>query len=204
MLIQLLLSHHLKEDFHSTAYSINVYLLSGLQAMRLTRLSREAVEAGQGPRIDCTFLKKTGKKAGSASKDKTSKPRASRGSTTKSQPKSAGESLRSVNGKAKKRKKPPSSEEDDGSVEEIEEPGEFDDFIVDDEEPLSPQPKRRAKRLYAGLLLSDSPQLSGDEDNIWTFKLDDQPPPRKRSRRTSHKSRNLGPGTDDEVLILSD
>ena len=31
--------------------------------MRLTRLSREAVEGGTGQKIECVFLKKTGRKA---------------------------------------------------------------------------------------------------------------------------------------------
>jgi ATP-dependent DNA helicase Q1 len=81
LIIQLLLSHHLKEYFHSTAYSINVYLLSGPQAMCLTRLSREAVEGGSGQRIECTFLKKTGWKAGkSKRKDSGTQAKSSKGS----------------------------------------------------------------------------------------------------------------------------
>ena len=62
MLIQLLLSQYLKESFHSTAYSINVYVIPGQQAIRLVRYSREDIEGGKGPRIQIVFLKKASKK----------------------------------------------------------------------------------------------------------------------------------------------
>jgi ATP-dependent DNA helicase Q1 len=62
LLIHLLLSKHLKEDFQTTAYSVNVYIIPGSQALRLSRLSRANVEGGQCPTIEHTFLKKTGKR----------------------------------------------------------------------------------------------------------------------------------------------
>ncbi|CAE6407088.1 unnamed protein product [Rhizoctonia solani] len=61
LIIQLVLSSHLKETFHSTAYTINVYLQPGPQAVRLTRLSREAIEAGAGPKIECAFIQRVAK-----------------------------------------------------------------------------------------------------------------------------------------------
>ncbi|KZO97674.1 ATP-dependent DNA helicase [Calocera viscosa TUFC12733] len=64
--IQLILDHYLKEDFHQTAYAINVYLSPGSQAPRLTRLSKTAVAAGSGPRLECTFM--TAKKRSSVTK----------------------------------------------------------------------------------------------------------------------------------------
>ncbi|EJD05581.1 ATP-dependent DNA helicase [Fomitiporia mediterranea MF3/22] len=63
LILHLLLSGHLKESFHSTAYSINVYVTSGPGALRLARYSKEDVESGRGQRIEVAFLKK-GKEAG--------------------------------------------------------------------------------------------------------------------------------------------
>lgn len=71
LIITLLLSGHLKEDFHSTAYSINVYVSAGPQALRLTRLSRQKVGAGEGSRINCTFVNKITKKRKSSAKSST-------------------------------------------------------------------------------------------------------------------------------------
>ncbi|KZT54726.1 ATP-dependent DNA helicase [Calocera cornea HHB12733] len=69
--IQLILDHYLKEDFHQTAYAINVYLSPGSQAPRLTRLSKSAVASGSGPRLECTFM--TAKRRGSTTKAATAK-----------------------------------------------------------------------------------------------------------------------------------
>ncbi|CAE6430368.1 unnamed protein product [Rhizoctonia solani] len=73
LIIQLVLSGHLKEIFHSTAYAINVYLQLGPQAVRLTRLSREAVEAGAGPKVECAFIQRTSGKSKTAAKKPTAK-----------------------------------------------------------------------------------------------------------------------------------
>ncbi|CAE7231975.1 unnamed protein product [Rhizoctonia solani] len=75
LIIQLVLSGHLKEIFHSTAYAINVYLQLGPQAVRLTRLSREAIVAGSGPKIECAFIQRTSGKSKAAPKKP--KPKAS-------------------------------------------------------------------------------------------------------------------------------
>lgn len=70
LLIHLLLSRHFREDFQTTAYSVNVYIIPGSQALRLSRLSRADVEGGKCPKIEHSFLKKTGKRK-SLSKPKT-------------------------------------------------------------------------------------------------------------------------------------
>ncbi|QRV92276.1 DEAD/DEAH box helicase [Ceratobasidium sp. AG-Ba] len=75
LIIQLVLSGHLKEIFHSTAYSINVYLQPGPQAIRLTRLDRGVIEAGGAPKIECAFIqRKTSGRTKTASADKGRKP----------------------------------------------------------------------------------------------------------------------------------
>jgi hypothetical protein len=72
LLIHLLLSRHFKEDFQTTAYSVNVYIIPGSQALRLSRLSRADVEGGKCLKIELSFLKKTGKRRSSSkSKSKT-------------------------------------------------------------------------------------------------------------------------------------
>jgi len=49
---------------------VNVYIVPGSQALRLSRLSRADVEGGKCPKIEHSFLKKTGKRK-SLSKPKT-------------------------------------------------------------------------------------------------------------------------------------
>ncbi|CAE6431582.1 unnamed protein product [Rhizoctonia solani] len=73
LIIQLVLSGHLKEIFHSTAYAINVYLQPGPQAVRLTRLLREVVEAGAGPKVECAFIQRTSVKSKAAPKKQAGK-----------------------------------------------------------------------------------------------------------------------------------
>ncbi|CAE6507720.1 unnamed protein product [Rhizoctonia solani] len=82
LIIQLVLSGHLKEIFHSTAYAINVYLQLGPQAARLTRLSREGVQAGSGPKIECAFIQRAATKSKAAPKKQA--PKASGGRKGKS------------------------------------------------------------------------------------------------------------------------
>ncbi|KAF8324278.1 P-loop containing nucleoside triphosphate hydrolase protein [Cantharellus anzutake] len=72
LIIRLLLTKYLKEEFSSTAYSINVYVTPGPQALRLTRLSSDQVSRGEGPRISCTFLVKS-KQRRTSSKPSTNK-----------------------------------------------------------------------------------------------------------------------------------
>ncbi|KAF8600248.1 ATP-dependent DNA helicase [Ceratobasidium sp. AG-I] len=78
LIIQLVLSGHLKEVFHSTAYAINVYLQPGPQAARLTRLSKDAVEAGAAPKVECTFPQRK-----SAARAKTSETKGAKRTTKK-------------------------------------------------------------------------------------------------------------------------
>ncbi|KAL5498565.1 hypothetical protein ACEPAH_1919 [Sanghuangporus vaninii] len=111
LIVQLFLSGHLGESFHSTAYSINVYVTPGLGALRITRYSREDVESGRGQRIQVTFLRK-GKDA--AKKN---------GRSTKTGDE---EASYSSGAKGKKRKRGEESFEDD-----------LDDPIVDDDVGMS-------------------------------------------------------------------
>ncbi len=57
-----MLSHKFKESFNSTAYAINVYVQPGKNALRLTRLSYEDIQRGNGIRISLAFATKPGRK----------------------------------------------------------------------------------------------------------------------------------------------
>jgi len=51
----MLVLRYLEEAFSSTAYTVNVYVATGNQALRLTRFTRDEVVNGHGPRIQCSF-----------------------------------------------------------------------------------------------------------------------------------------------------
>ncbi|KAL4073701.1 ATP-dependent DNA helicase [Scleroderma citrinum] len=55
LIVQLLILRYLGEAFSSTAYSVNVYVIPGQLAIRLTRLMRSEIVNGKGPRIYCSF-----------------------------------------------------------------------------------------------------------------------------------------------------
>lgn len=229
-MIHLLLSGYLKEDFHSTAYAINVYLLSGPQAMRLTRLSREAIEAGTGHIIECAFLKKPTRKSkgqsdtkgkGSGTGTKSSKISSGSASLSSNLPPLSNKSKSSRSGqnsvqneKSRKKRKRRRSDSDDGeSVSEVgneeeeeeeEVPGEFDDFIVDDEgdgidfSPTNAQKYREAdaglRHLSPSIFVSSDHEPIDDEEDDWTFSMR----PNKRLRT------NAPVVSNNEIVILSD
>lgn len=53
-----MLTGYLKESYHSTAYAINVYILPGQNAIRLSRYPQEDVEQGRSPQIKLSFARK--------------------------------------------------------------------------------------------------------------------------------------------------
>ena len=61
--MQLLISRYLGEAFSSTAYSVNVYIVPGELAIRLTRFTRADILAGKGPRIHCSFRRSNQRKS---------------------------------------------------------------------------------------------------------------------------------------------
>ncbi|KIK97438.1 hypothetical protein PAXRUDRAFT_31795 [Paxillus rubicundulus Ve08.2h10] len=75
LIVQLLVSRYLGEAFSSTAYTVNVYVIPGELALRLTRLARADVVHGKGPRIHCSFKRQARKgkasTAGAGTKRKT-------------------------------------------------------------------------------------------------------------------------------------
>ncbi|KAH7912757.1 P-loop containing nucleoside triphosphate hydrolase protein [Hygrophoropsis aurantiaca] len=70
LIIHLLINDYLKEVFLSTAYTVNVYVVSGAKALRISRFSRADILEGKCPvKIECSFRlqgrksKAAGKKA---------------------------------------------------------------------------------------------------------------------------------------------
>ncbi|WVQ74143.1 hypothetical protein IAR50_003735 [Cryptococcus sp. DSM 104548] len=56
LLTHLMLLGYLKESFHATSFSVNVYVNASPTAIRLSRLSLDAVKSGNSPvKIECTF-----------------------------------------------------------------------------------------------------------------------------------------------------
>lgn len=196
LLIHLLLSHYLKEDFHSTAYSINVYLVSGPQAMRLTRLTREAIQSGTGQKIEYTFLTKPAKRGTASSKGKIPGFKLSKENGNMQSKLSQAW----VNGR-KKRKRVSSDGEDSGDM---------DTFIVDDDVPSPPQPKHKAsgsRKPEADKSRASPPMEVPDsdifDDDMWIYNMADTNST-SAVKRTHRKRPKTGPGTDDEVVIVSE
>ncbi|EJD54785.1 ATP-dependent DNA helicase [Auricularia subglabra TFB-10046 SS5] len=55
LIIHMLVSGYIQEDYSANAYTINVYVAPGPEAYRLSRRSREDIEAGSGVRVVCDF-----------------------------------------------------------------------------------------------------------------------------------------------------
>lgn len=190
--------------------------------MRLTRLSREAIEAGTGHKIECVFLKKPTRKSkgqsdakgkGSGTGAKSSKISSGSASLNSSWPplRNKSKSSRSgqdnvQNGKSSKKRKRRKSGSDDGeSVSEVDDeereeeeeeeaeevPGEFDDFIVDDEGDgvdFPPATAQKAREVDAGLrhlspsifIFSDHESIDEDKDD-WSFSMRPNKRPRTKA-----------------------
>nr|XP_031858167.1 uncharacterized protein CI109_006409 [Kwoniella shandongensis]KAA5525239.1 hypothetical protein CI109_006409 [Kwoniella shandongensis] len=56
LLMHLLLLGYLRDSYHATAFSVNVYIIPSDSAVRLTRLSLDEIEQGRaGIKVECTF-----------------------------------------------------------------------------------------------------------------------------------------------------
>lgn len=193
-MIHLLLSHYLKESFHTTAYAINVYVIPGHEAFRLARCSRQDIESGKGPRVSVTFLKKPPKK------------------TTRRQPSGSGSqsTLDNQVSKAqigKKRKRAQAVVEDEQDEEIL-------PFFIDDdlenvtmmseieEEPHSAINYRRShRRRTEATILSDSE----DDGDDWAFTLSRASAPKKGGVTSKAPTRTNSQAIwDEKVIILSD
>lgn len=202
--MHLLLTEYLKESFHSTAYSINVYVQSGPNALRLSRFRQEQVEAGQGPRISLTFVKKgknmkEGIKKGKERIASSAKGKKRQREESESE---SGSGIELTNYKGKKRMR---ELEDNDAVETYE--GDDDNFIVpDDAEEAVEEPKRTtASWPFAHHPLPETIPSSDIEEDGWSFDLG--PSRSNRSGRDSvkkHAPVKSKSGVGGEVIEISD
>lgn len=165
--VHLIISRYLQEDFHQTAYSVNVYVVVGPNAARLTRLSRSDIEQGKGPAMEYCFLNKS-KRASAAERSAKNKL------IGNSQ---AGDT--STSGSKRKKQTAPEPSEDidaflDNADDEIQDNSGFiddDEFDApeDDDEPVDWEYSMREeapprKKLRISRVRSQSPQAVGSDD----------------------------------------
>jgi len=207
--VHLLLTDYLKESFHSTAYSINVYVQSGPNALRLSRFRREQVEAGQGPRISQTFAKK-GKNVKEGSKGGKQRNASSAKGKKRQRDESESESeIVVAKNKGKKRMREPESDnEGDNDVDDM---YEDDDFVVPDElknveEDFDEPEDVRTPWPFARRPLPETiPSSDVDEDEVWSYSLGISR--RRRSGRDvvkEHAPVTSKSGVGGEVIEISD
>ncbi|KAF9226214.1 ATP-dependent DNA helicase [Gyrodon lividus] len=133
--VHLLVSRYLGEAFSSTAYTVNVYVIPGELALRLTRFTRADVVNGNGPRIHCSFKRQARK--GKASTAGSSRPQKRLSLYDPSHPDSEEED-RPTHGLARKKKRLYEADTEDGEAVEMQ--GEGEDFahairMIDEAEP---------------------------------------------------------------------
>ncbi|KAL5514242.1 hypothetical protein ACEPAG_2330 [Sanghuangporus baumii] len=164
LIVQLFLSGHLGESFHSTAYSINVYVTPGPGALRITRYTREDVESGRGQRIHVTFLRK-GKDAA-----KKNERRTKTGDEEASRAYSSG-------AKGKKRKRGEETFED-----EVDDPIVNDDdrmsLYADDDDIAADRDEREVAKANTSYTLHNvaSKIRQRSESEGWTFTMSNDTP----------------------------
>lgn len=179
LIVQMLVFRYLEEAFSSTAYTVNVYVALGNQALRLARLNREDIVNGFGPRIQCSF-RRLGRKV---KNKKVVVNRKSPGNLGLQEDISAGPSrIRQVSPPKKKRHFQDVSAPDDQDVDETE------DFT-------------------SQIRTVDAEESDADDDD-WAYSLR-PPQPAKRRRTSGEKAfgisarLNRGRMSDDEVISLS-
>ncbi|OAX38744.1 ATP-dependent DNA helicase [Rhizopogon vinicolor AM-OR11-026] len=181
LIVQMLVLRYLEEAFSSTAYTVNVYVAPGNQALRLTRLTREDVVNGRSPRIQCSFRRFGGK----TKSKKVAVDRQCPGILELEESISAGPSrIR----KAPKKKR---------LYEDVSDP---DDQDVDEAEDFTNQ-----------IRMLDAEESDADDDDVvdWAYSL--RPPQPTKKRRTSGENAkgiparlNIGVLSDKhEVISLS-
>ena len=191
--MNLLLSEHLKESFHTTAYAINVYVLPGANAVRLARYTREDIEAGKGTRIFASFVKKAPKKQ---SRRSTGKQPADTG------PAAPREDFFATAANGKKRKRKGEVEQDPG-VEDVFALDDDDNAIslyADDDDPTEFKTIGTSKPTSRRRIDSGSEE-EDDDDADWTFNLRSKPATGQKLAKSSASTLNRrlsdGPGAGE-------
>ncbi|KAJ8517624.1 hypothetical protein ONZ45_g5209 [Pleurotus djamor] len=202
LLIELLITGYLTEEYTNTAYTVNVYLKSGTRAIRLTRMTKEKLDSVTVDRIMCSFAKPTPVKrprkstsSAGPSKDHELPPVASSSSSKPRVP--------------SKRKKPAKDDTDDGDDDDG---NDLNGFIVDDDsdtgDSLLPKPKQRPSPRNARKKARPSLTIPSDDDeddpelDAWSYNMRSTS---TKSGRNNHAktSTQRRPVVAHEVLELS-
>jgi len=183
--VELLLSGYLQESYSANAYAVNVYVIPGPQAIRLTRISREDLEKNGGPRVECSFRKvaRKGKTMDKRTSNKSSKEDLDRRSpTTMSDRKKEVKTSR-------KRKRQATFDADDES----------NGFMIADESGLEYGDEIED---FTKQLRQVDAQTSEPEDDGWTFSMSalSRIKPRRDATKASKSSEKWD---DEEIITLS-
>jgi len=160
-----MLCGYLKEEYSATAYAINVYVRPGDQSARLSRQSKDDVLAGNGPRIEATFVSKQKARAkrGRPSSSQASKSQGVAKNRSLADLVAAGNSRR-ANDKVKGKGK--AVDPDDSPIEL--------ETDLEDDEAQHPAPTRGGQRLWGGIPQLDSDADDDNEEMVgvgWSFSL---------------------------------
>jgi len=177
--VHLLVNDYLQEDFHPTAYTTNVYVIPGPNALRLSRMSRIDMEQGKGPSLECSFPNKP-KRKGASQKSPRKKAQAEQGECSE-----LGSSSR-----PRKRALPSYDERDE-------------DITLTNHE----RNDHNLKDMY-GDPEDDEFDLQDEVEDAddWNFSLRGRStqPSRKKPRTTTQRSSKLARSGDDVISISSD
>ncbi|KAH0834694.1 P-loop containing nucleoside triphosphate hydrolase protein [Lanmaoa asiatica] len=194
LIVHLLVLRYLGEAFSSTAYTVNVYIIPGELALRLTRFTRADILAAKGPRIHCSFRRH---KRRSSATDATAGKKRKQPAQTKLKigaddvraPGAAGPSRRPHTQDSALAEKKRPHEYVEAFEEDEEEIDELADDIDDAEEDFT-----NAIRMVDEAPPSDAESSEdGDAGDGWEYSL----------RRSSKKRKLLKRDLDDEVISLS-
>lgn len=180
LIVQMLVLRYLEEAFSSTAYTVNVYVAPGNQALRLTRFTREDIVNGGGPRIQCSFRRHGCKvKSKRVANDRQSPDNLDLQEDTTAGP----SQIRKPAPPRKKR-----------LYEDVSDPDE-----VDGEDFTS----------QIGMIDAEESDVDDDDDGDWAFSLR-PPPPTKKRRKSEEKVKGFPArlnrrtsGDEHEVISLS-
>ncbi|KAF8122865.1 ATP-dependent DNA helicase [Boletus edulis] len=207
IIVHLLNSRYLGEAFSSTAYSVNVYIVPGELAIRLTRFTRADIVAGKGPRIHCSLRQAHQRKSSSTDATagrKKKQPAQTNGVDGARRPPAAGPSRLPdlLDNTSAKKKRPyeyvEASEDDEEEIEEL-----VDDMDDEGEDFTT------AMRMIdeASSVAQSSEDEDGQGDGDWEYSLRSSVgtskkrrvsvPPNGPSKRANKRD------SDDDVISLS-
>ncbi|KAL4258185.1 ATP-dependent DNA helicase [Pleurotus pulmonarius] len=198
LIIELLVTGYLAEQYHSTAYQTNVYLKAGARSVRLTRMSKERLDTLTVDRIVCAFVKHAPAKRARKSKVGNEDGH-SEASTSKAK--------RTRIGKRKYLDEDEEAEDFAGPLMEVDEDDSLEEDIIP---PPPPPPKRKpaarhSKPPRVGRTdINDNISEDGD-DAGWSYSMrqpDEDSPPAKRPRHGAAKKPIYV--VDDIVELSSD